>query len=187
MRSKLRAALLVLGSVGLATLLTFPISSVVFHSRELFFVAAVIVAARFAGVVPGLSVAFLSVVAFDWFFDQTPHSLDLTPGGLLRTLVFGALSLLVASIEHHRQLAISRLENANRDLLGALEEIRTLRGILPICAHCKQIRSDKGVWVQLEKYIREHSEADFTHSICPTCLLLHYPEFARGDDRPNLL
>jgi hypothetical protein len=82
-------------------------------------------------------------------------------------------------------LAISRLENANRQLIGALEEIKTLRGILPICAHCKQIRSDKGVWVQLEKYIREHSEADFTHSICPACLLLHYPEFVKGDDRTS--
>jgi K+-sensing histidine kinase KdpD len=145
------------------------------------FLAAVILTARFAGAIPGLAAAFLSVVAFNWYFDRTPHALDLTPGSVLRMLIFAALSLLVASIEHHRQIAISRLENANRDLLRAVEEIKTLRGILPICAHCKQIRSDKGIWVQLEKYIRDHSEADFTHSICPSCLLLHYPDFAKVD------
>ena len=185
MRSQLRAAVLVLGSVAVATLLTFPIAPVVTHSRELFFVAAVIVTARFAGVIPGLTAALLSVLLFDWFFDQTPYTLDFTPGAVLRSLIFAALSVLVASIEHHRQIAISRLESANRDLTRALEEIKTLRGILPICAHCKQIRSDKGIWMQLEKYIRDHSEADFTHSICPSCLLLHYPDFAQRPRRSH--
>lgn len=49
-------------------------------------------------------------------------------------------------------------------------EIRQLRGFLPICAYCKKIRDDEGYWNQLEKYVSEHSQAQFSHSICPACL-----------------
>lgn len=67
----------------------------------------------------------------------------------------------------------------NRDILieeleAALNEIRTLRGVIPICASCKKILTDSGSWQQLEKYIHEHSEAKFTHGICPDCMKLHY-------------
>ena len=58
-----------------------------------------------------------------------------------------------------------------------LEEIRILQGLLPICASCKKIRDDNDSWVQLEGYIREHSEAEFTHSICPDCAARLYPDF----------
>ncbi|MBE0583952.1 MAG: PAS domain-containing protein [Desulfofustis sp.] len=63
-------------------------------------------------------------------------------------------------------------------LQKALGEIKTLRGILPICAHCKKIRDDSGYWNQLETYIKEHSEADLSHGICPDCLKKHYPDYA---------
>ena len=52
----------------------------------------------------------------------------------------------------------------------ALTKIKTLRGLIPICATCKKIRSDQGYWQRFEVYITEHSEADFTHGICPECL-----------------
>ncbi|MCI5222328.1 MAG: PAS domain S-box protein [Candidatus Electrothrix sp. AR4] len=55
-------------------------------------------------------------------------------------------------------------------------EIKTLRGILPICMHCKGIRDDKGYWNQLENYITEHSEAQFSHGVCEKCVKKHYPE-----------
>ena len=57
-------------------------------------------------------------------------------------------------------------------------EIKRLRGLLPICASCKKIRNDKGYWSQIEVYIREHSEAEFTHSICPECSKKLYPEYS---------
>ncbi|OGQ94181.1 MAG: hypothetical protein A2521_05790 [Deltaproteobacteria bacterium RIFOXYD12_FULL_57_12] len=63
------------------------------------------------------------------------------------------------------------------DLRAALAQIKTLRGILPICSFCKQIRDDKGYWNQLEQYVTEHSGAEFSHGICPKCLKEHYPEF----------
>ncbi|HKV41975.1 MAG TPA: response regulator [Blastocatellia bacterium] len=55
------------------------------------------------------------------------------------------------------------------DLTDALSKVKTLRGLLPICSNCKGIRDDKGYWTQLEQYLLEHSDADFTHSICPKC------------------
>ena len=62
------------------------------------------------------------------------------------------------------------LETANTELLLALEEIKTLRGTLPICASCKSIRDDEGYWSSIEKYICEHSDADLSHGLCPACM-----------------
>ncbi|MFC1524343.1 MASE3 domain-containing protein [Thermodesulfobacteriota bacterium] len=63
------------------------------------------------------------------------------------------------------------------ELKQALEEIKTLKGILPICSHCKNIRDDQGYWSQIEQYIHDHSEAQFSHGICPDCMKKHYPDF----------
>lgn len=62
------------------------------------------------------------------------------------------------------------------ELQKSLEQVRTLKGLLPICAACKSIRDDEGYWNQIEVYIREHSEAQFTHSMCPGCAKQLYPE-----------
>ena len=68
------------------------------------------------------------------------------------------------------------LEKKNIELQKALDEVKQLRGFLPICASCKNIRDDQGYWTQIELYIREHSEVEFTHSICPDCTTKLYPE-----------
>ncbi len=59
-----------------------------------------------------------------------------------------------------------------------LSEVEILRGLLPICASCKKIRDDKAYWRQVEQYVSEHSEAEFSHSICPDCVRKLYPEYA---------
>jgi hypothetical protein len=59
---------------------------------------------------------------------------------------------------------------------GLLQENEELKGILPICAHCKKIRDDAGYWHPVEEYIRGHSEAQFSHGICPNCAREFYPE-----------
>jgi len=70
------------------------------------------------------------------------------------------------------------LEQKNSELQAAMAQLRTLHGILPICSFCKQIRNDKeGSWQRLEEYIQNHSEAEFSHSICPKCMKVHYPEY----------
>jgi hypothetical protein len=60
----------------------------------------------------------------------------------------------------------------------ALNEIKVLRGFLPICASCKKIRDDEGYWHQLEVYVTKHSEAEFSHGICPDCMRKLYPKYA---------
>lgn len=61
------------------------------------------------------------------------------------------------------------LRKREKELEAALEEIKTLTGILPICSYCKQIRNDDGYWQQVEEYIAEHSKAMFSHGVCPSC------------------
>ncbi len=72
---------------------------------------------------------------------------------------------------------ITERKRAEDALKKAFDEIRTLRGIIPICAKCKQIRDDKGFWRQVEDYVRDHTEAEFSHGLCPECAIELYPEF----------
>jgi DNA-binding response OmpR family regulator len=69
---------------------------------------------------------------------------------------------------------------ANQELRQALGRVKTLSGLLPICASCKNVRDDKGYWQQIEAYVRDHSEAEFSHSICPSCFAKLYPEFNKN-------
>ena len=71
---------------------------------------------------------------------------------------------------------IERMAETVKALKSALDKVRTLGGLLPICASCKSIRDDKGYWQQIELYIRDRSEADFTHGICPECTEKLYPD-----------
>jgi PAS domain-containing protein len=75
-----------------------------------------------------------------------------------------------------RKKAEREREQLVGQLQGALAQVKTLSGLLPICAHCKRIRDDQGYWNQIELYIRRHSNANFTHGICPECAKEHYPE-----------
>ena len=70
------------------------------------------------------------------------------------------------------------LRQKNVELSDALAHVKQLKGLLPICMFCKKIRKDENYWQQVEEYIYEHSEADFSHSICPECMVEHYPEYA---------
>jgi PAS domain S-box-containing protein len=66
------------------------------------------------------------------------------------------------------------------DLQEALAHVKSLSGLLPICAGCKKIRDDQGYWSQVESYIQKHSDATFTHGLCPDCIKRLYPELAEG-------
>jgi len=71
-------------------------------------------------------------------------------------------------IEERKRAQIEK-DNLIVELKDALRNVKTLSGLLPICASCKQIRDDNGYWNQIESYIKTHSEAEFSHSICPNC------------------
>ena len=78
------------------------------------------------------------------------------------------ISVLFRDISERRNAEVER-ERLIGELQATLAHVRTLRGLIPICAWCKKIRNDQGYWEQLEKYLRSHSEADFTHGMCPEC------------------
>jgi two-component system, OmpR family, response regulator VanR len=67
------------------------------------------------------------------------------------------------------------LEKINHHLQQALTEVKTLSGLLPICAHCKKIRDDQGYWSQIETYMAERIDVEFTHGICPSCASKYFP------------
>jgi hypothetical protein len=75
-----------------------------------------------------------------------------------------------------RKLAEEEREKLIHEIQDALAQIKKLSGLLPICASCKKIRDDKGYWGQIESYISDHSEAEFSHGICPDCMKKLYPD-----------
>lgn len=87
---------------------------------------------------------------------------------------------------HLLEVERERVQASHRELTEKIEElgrereqVRVLQGLIPICAHCKRIRDDKGYWNQLESYIRAHSHAEFSHGICPECTEKYYGEYLK--------
>ncbi len=85
--------------------------------------------------------------------------------------------LVIHDLSERRALELER-EKLITELQAALGDIKTLRGLLPICASCKKIRDDKGSWSGLERYITDHTDAQFSHDICPDCMRKLYPDLA---------
>jgi len=79
------------------------------------------------------------------------------------------------------KLAEQEKQKLIEDLQQALSEVKKLSGFIPICASCKKIRDDEGYWRQVEEYISDRSEAEFTHGICPECARKLYPELYKDE------
>jgi len=107
---------------------------------------------------------------------------ELKHSSLKKTVLFLTLSCvcLSALIAFLATYFVAKTEKAllkeKNNLQKALDEIKTLHGILPLCSFCKKIRNDKGYWEQVDIYIHKHTQADISHSICPDCLKKNYPE-----------
>ena len=86
---------------------------------------------------------------------------------------------LRARVEVGRRMVEMRSELAAKieQLRQAVDQIKTLKGIVPICASCKNIRDDRGFWNRVENYVRDHTEAEFSHAVCPDCMKRLYPQF----------
>jgi hypothetical protein len=93
---------------------------------------------------------------------------------------FAGFLLAVGAVAGLIRWRTSRLAARARKLemavAEALSSAKVLRGLLPICAHCKKVRDDHGYWTRIEDYISRHSEADFSHGFCPECIEKHYAE-----------
>ena len=83
---------------------------------------------------------------------------------------------IARDITEHKRAEAER-ERLIKELQDAIADIRTLSGLVPICASCKKIRDDKGYWTQLEAYLQAHSQARFSHGVCPDCMKKLYPDF----------
>lgn len=86
---------------------------------------------------------------------------------------------LRARVEVGRRMVEMRSELTAKieQLRQAVDQIKTLKGIVPICASCKNIRDDRGFWNRVENYVRDHTEAEFSHAVCPDCMKRLYPQF----------
>ncbi len=129
--------------------------------------------------------------------DQSPYVLMLTSRSekaeIIAGLEAGANDYLAkpydpnelrARIEVGRRMVELQdaLASKVEELRRALADVKTLRGIVPICSHCKKIRDDKGFWEQVDVYVRDHSEAEFSHGLCPACIKVVYPDYETNED-----
>lgn len=112
------------------------------------------------------------------FFSEilTAFSVSMLPW----SLSFVLLGALLGIFYMKSKLANQEKTKLITKLRTSLAEIKTLSGLLPICSSCKKIRDDKGYWEEIECYITAHSEADFSHGICPECIEKLYPDFVKN-------
>jgi K+-sensing histidine kinase KdpD len=171
-----RSIAFVIISVVVATVMTFPLRHVAPHTQGLFFIASVMLVTMYEGTAFGIVSALLSTLLADWFFDQRPYHFDLDLAALVRAIAFCSFAALVGWLEKQRHTALDSLRDTNQNLRRALDEVKTLSGILPICMYCKQIKTEDGNWMLLENYMRAHTEAEFSHGLCPECYKKYYPD-----------
>lgn len=122
--------------------------------------------------------------------DNPPHLIMLTSKDLQEDIIEGLSSGADAYIKkpffddelHARIKAAERivglqesLKNKINELQESLDHVKQLQGVIPVCMHCHKIRNDEESWDEMEKYIMEHSDATFSHGVCPVCIEEHYP------------
>lgn len=95
--------------------------------------------------------------------------------------VLGFLMMNSHRLEMELRTSQDSLGQTVAKLAKSLDEVKTLSGLLPICASCKKVRNDNGYWQQIEVYLTEHSDADFSHGICPECIRKLYPELSSDE------
>jgi CheY-like chemotaxis protein len=111
---------------------------------------------------------------------EPPFDLNFAYGGQAYPVRAGRSQILDLLLATFEDIVVKnqRLEEANRKLSEARQDNKTLRGLIPICSYCKQVRDDRGYWDQVESYISKHFEADFSHGICPRC----FSKYAQDSD-----
>jgi hypothetical protein len=120
----------------------------------------------------------LGVVAVDGltFAERKRHYLNLA------TAIAPVLALVISNARNFQEK-----EELIGELQEALAKVKTLRGLLPICANCKKIRDDRGYWNRIEAYIGQHTDAQFSHGICPDCAKKLYPELFEEKGAEDIL
>jgi hypothetical protein len=145
---------------------------------------------RYTGIMEGTVLSRLIISIFAWpflylYLNYQNRTLGLTFVNRPVLAILKELSeiRIELSLAHHEIKRRKKVEKEKEELIKelqqAISEVKILRGFLPICANCKKIRDDEGYWHQIEAYIQAHTEAVFSHSICPACTEQLYPGFKR--------
>lgn len=109
-------------------------------------------------------------------FDVNGSPITTEEGNIVGLTVFLTDITEKKQIENEKEELIEKLQKA-------LDDVKTLRGLIPICAHCKKIRTDEGPWQQLEEYIKNNSNASFSHGLCPDCAHKLYPDYYKDEKK----
>jgi K+-sensing histidine kinase KdpD len=159
------------------------------HSPLLLFTVPVAVTSLCAGAGPAILATALGAFLGSYFF--FPHGVfaiypDHVRIGLFQTVIFVAASAVMAKLGGEYRVRRWQAEKTAEQLRqtlterdAALEKVSVLTGLLPVCAACKSIRDQNGKWRRMEEYLSEHSEAKFTHGMCPACMEEWYGEELR--------
>jgi len=135
-----------------------------------------------AAVATGIAVCVFAAAAhldlFELFYAGTRDYENWNFDEIIVVFVFLFIYFSALAYRKWRQAAKANhvLRNLNQELEQAAQEIKTLQGIIPICARCKSIRDDQGYWKKVEEYIRDRADVKFTHGLCPECFAILYPE-----------
>lgn len=141
-----------------------------------FYFAPVWLIAWHVGLRSGIYMALLA--AATWFAADYVSGHPSSPGiAGWNALMELAACIVMAGIASVVRTQLRAREKLNTELFETMAQIKRLEGLLPICAACKQIRNERGEWELMEKYITAHSEAQFSHSVCPECARQLYPEY----------
>ncbi len=110
-----------------------------------------------------------------WYQNKTFLS-NLGIAVIFTLIVLGIANLTIRKYQVRLEQHANQLQTANNELTRALDEVKTLQGILPICSFCKNIRNDQGYFERIESYMHTHSGVDFSHTVCPSCAIENYPD-----------
>lgn len=132
--------------------------------------------------VASITVTIASELFFTFYISV--YGLSNLAGHFLKIISFFLIyeAFIVTGLQDPYALLFRNLKESEQELKIALNQVKKLSGFLPICASCKKIRDDQGYWNQIEEYIKEHSEAEFSHGICPDCAKKLYPGFFKDKD-----
>jgi len=135
----------------------------------------------FLSIISAFIAVYIIVFLLSLFLPFVNRHID----ALFITLIISLILFPILYIIQYRPLfsimnRLNHVEKKNKELIDELmseiAKVRILQGLIPICSHCKKVRDDKGFWHQVEVYIRDHSEAEFSHGLCPDCAHELYPE-----------
>jgi hypothetical protein len=165
-------------AVGMVDQATPPV-----YGLSYFYLPAVAFAAWHAGRRAGLVTALSATVV--WYLADTvgvdfPGSVARAWNGGIRLAFFATVVVLI----HTLRETIRRQDALITQLQDTLAEVRTLRGLVPICAWCKQVRDDAGYWASVETFVEAHTDASFTHGVCPDCCARLSPKKSTGPGPP---